>query len=62
LGLTQLDILGQIEPGVCLARLPLPNGDKHLVIKSGSFGDPATLVRIARMSGALQALTTEKQT
>ncbi len=62
LGLTQLDILGQIEPGVCLARLPLPNGVKHLVIKSGSFGDPATLVRIARMSGALQALTTEKQT
>jgi 4-hydroxythreonine-4-phosphate dehydrogenase len=62
LGLTQLDILGQIEPGVCLARLPLPGGARHLVIKSGSFGDPATLVRIARMGGALQALTTEKQT
>ena len=62
LGLTHVDILGQIEPGVCLARLPLPDGAKHLVIKSGSFGDPATLVRIARMGGTLQALTTEKQT
>lgn len=60
LGLTHLEILGQIEPGVCLARLSLPEGAKHLVIKSGSFGDPATLVRIARMGGALQALTTEK--
>ncbi len=60
LGLDHLDILGQLEPGVCLARLPLPGGAKHLVIKSGSFGDPATLVRIARMGGALRALTTEK--
>jgi uncharacterized protein YgbK (DUF1537 family) len=61
LELTQLDILGQIEPGVCLARLPLPGGTKYLVIKSGSFGDPATLVRIARQGGALQALSIEKQ-
>jgi uncharacterized protein YgbK (DUF1537 family) len=61
LELTQLDILGQIEPGVCLARLPVPGSTKYLVIKSGSFGDPATLVRIARQGGALQALSIEKQ-
>ncbi len=60
LGLDHLDILGQLEPGVCLARLPLPGGAKHLVIKSGSFGDPATLVRIARMGGALLAPATER--
>ncbi len=60
LGLDHLDILGQLEPGVCLARLPLPAGAKHLVIKSGSFGDPATLERVARMGGVLPALTIER--
>lgn len=59
LGLDHLDILGQLEPGVCLARLPLPGGAKHLVLKSGSFGDPATLVRIAHGDGTLHA--TERQ-
>lgn len=61
LGMNHLDIVGQLEPGVCLARLPLSEGAKHLVIKSGSFGDPSTLVRIARMGGALQVSTSESQ-
>lgn len=60
LGLDHLDVLGALEPGVSLARMPLFGGVRHLVLKSGSFGDPATLVRIARMGGVLQALTTER--
>jgi len=53
LGMDHLKVLGQLEPGVSLARLPGPGRARHIVIKSGSFGDPATLVRIARQGGAL---------
>ncbi len=53
LGMDHLQVLGQLEPGVSLARLPGPGRTRHIVIKSGSFGDPATLVRIARQGGAL---------
>ncbi len=55
LGLDHLQVLGQLEPGVSLARLPGSGRARHIVIKSGSFGDPATLVRIARQGGALPA-------
>lgn len=53
LGMDHLQVLGQLEPGVSLARLPGPGRARHIVIKSGSFGDAATLVRIARQGGAL---------
>ena len=53
MGITQIDVLGQVEPGVSLARMSTPGGVLHLVLKSGSFGDPGTLVRIARMGGLL---------
>lgn len=53
LGVAQLTVLGQIESGVSLARMALPGGPRHLVLKSGSFGDSDTLVRVARLGGLL---------
>lgn len=53
LGIAQIEVLGQVEPGVSLARMSTPGGVLHLVLKSGSFGDPGTLVRLARMGGLL---------
>jgi uncharacterized protein YgbK (DUF1537 family) len=41
-----LEIVGELEQGVCLARLPGSSG-RLLVIKSGSFGDDDTLLRLA---------------
>ena len=60
LGVAYLTVLGQVEPGVSLARMALPGGPRHLVLKSGSFGDPETLVRVARLGGLLPAESTER--
>jgi len=60
LGVTHLTVLGQLEPGVSLARMDLSGGPRHLVLKSGSFGDPETLVRVAHMGGLLSAESTER--
>lgn len=61
LGIGQLDVLGQIEPGVSLARISTPVGVRHLVLKSGSFGDSGTLVRVARMGGLLSKTSLERK-
>jgi D-threonate/D-erythronate kinase len=49
-GVAALTLQGELEPGVVLARaapLARPRHALHVVTKSGSFGDPATLVRLA---------------
>ncbi|MFY8103642.1 MAG: four-carbon acid sugar kinase family protein [Ramlibacter sp.] len=56
LGMEHLQVLGQLEPGISLARLPGPRRPRYLAIKSGSFGDPDTLVRLARSGGLLPAI------
>jgi uncharacterized protein YgbK (DUF1537 family) len=61
LGIAQIDVLGQVEPGVSLARMSTPGGVLHLVLKSGSFGDPGTLVRVARMGGLLSNTYLERR-
>ena len=61
LGITQMDVLGQVEPGVSLARMSTPGGMLHLVLKSGSFGDSGTLVRVARMGGLLSKTYLERR-
>jgi 4-hydroxythreonine-4-phosphate dehydrogenase len=61
LGIGQIDVLGQVEPGVSLARMSTPGGVLHLVLKSGSFGDPGTLVRVARMGGLLSKTSLERR-
>jgi uncharacterized protein YgbK (DUF1537 family) len=61
LEVSQLEVVGQIEPGVSLARMNTRGGPRHLVLKSGSFGDAQTLVRIARLSGVLHSLPNERQ-
>lgn len=53
--ITQLEVVGQIEPGVLLVRMNLHGEPRYQVLKSGSFGDAQTLVRIARRSGVLPA-------
>lgn len=50
LGVVRLQVLGQVEQGVSLARVQLGTSDKYLILKSGSFGDIDTLLRMARLS------------
>jgi uncharacterized protein YgbK (DUF1537 family) len=50
-GVTALALLGELEPGAVLARAaPAPGGPPrcplHVITKSGSFGDRATLTRL----------------
>ncbi|MCW2573827.1 MAG: hypothetical protein JWO88_3885 [Frankiales bacterium] len=47
LGATGLQVLGQMEDGISLARLQGPPSDVFLILKSGSFGDPGALLRMA---------------
>jgi len=61
LDVSQLEVVGQIEPGVSLARMNSRGGPRYLVLKSGSFGDSQTLVRIARRSGVLPPSPNERQ-
>jgi uncharacterized protein YgbK (DUF1537 family) len=42
-GVTQLEVLGEAEPGVVQARVP--GRDLILLTKAGAFGDPGTLLR-----------------
>jgi 4-hydroxythreonine-4-phosphate dehydrogenase len=42
-GVTQLEVLGEVEPGVVQAKLP--GRDLILLTKAGAFGDPGTLLR-----------------
>jgi D-threonate/D-erythronate kinase len=54
LGVSCMSVLGELEPGVILSRLP---GDMPLVVtKAGTFGDSGTLVRTI----ALLKATTRK--
>ena len=48
LGVAALDVIGELEDGVCVARLP-GQPERLLILKSGSFGDDDTLVRLARL-------------
>ncbi len=61
LGVGQIDVLGQIEPGISLARMKTPDGVRRLVLKSGSFGDRGTLARVARLGGLLTTTVLERQ-
>jgi D-threonate/D-erythronate kinase len=46
MGVKALAVVGEIEAGVCLARIP-GEPERLLVLKSGSFGDEDTLLRLA---------------
>lgn len=61
LGVGQIDVLGQIEPGISLAQMNTPDGVRRLVLKSGSFGDRETLARVARLGGLLTTTALERQ-
>lgn len=52
LGASRMLVLGQVEQGVSLARVTLATNDVHLILKSGSFGDTDTLLRMARLGHA----------
>src|SRR6185369_11867578 len=43
LGVTRLDVLGELEPGV--VRCAVPGRGLRLTLKAGAFGDPDTLLR-----------------
>ena len=57
----QIDVFGQLEPGISLARMNTPVGVRRLVLKSGSFGDRGTLVRVARLGSLLSTTALERQ-
>lgn len=61
LGVGHIDVLGQVEPGISLARMNTPDGVRRLLIKSGSFGDRGTLARLARLGGLLTTTALERQ-
>lgn len=44
LGVDRLEVLGELEPGICLSRA----GDRFFVTKAGGFGDSHSLVRVLR--------------
>jgi uncharacterized protein YgbK (DUF1537 family) len=44
LGVAQLQVLGELEPGICLSR----DGARFVVTKAGGFGDSQSLVRVLR--------------
>ncbi|MEI6116882.1 MAG: nucleotide-binding domain containing protein, partial [Burkholderiales bacterium] len=47
LGITQLQIGPQIDPGVpwCAAKSPVAGGTLHVALKSGNFGSPDFFTR-----------------
>jgi uncharacterized protein YgbK (DUF1537 family) len=45
-GITALELLGDIEPGIVLSRPRGAAGPAHVITKSGSFGDEQSLVRL----------------
>ena len=51
LGVTQLQVLGELEPGICLSR----DGARFVVTKAGGFGDSQSLVRVLRHLRAVTA-------
>jgi uncharacterized protein YgbK (DUF1537 family) len=51
LGVQQLQVLGELEPGICLSR----DGARFVVTKAGGFGDSQSLVRVLRHLRALSA-------
>jgi uncharacterized protein YgbK (DUF1537 family) len=57
-GVHSFTVLGELDPGVVLSRVPTL-GDLPLVTKAGAFGEPATLERSRR---ALHNRTTERTT
>ena len=44
LGVERLQVLGELEPGICLSR----DGARFIVTKAGGFGDSQSLVRVLR--------------
>jgi len=44
LGVGRLEVLGELEPGICLSR----DGQRFVVTKAGGFGDSQSLVRVLR--------------
>jgi uncharacterized protein YgbK (DUF1537 family) len=44
LGVERLQVLGELEPGICLSR----DGARFVVTKAGGFGDSHSLVRVLR--------------
>jgi uncharacterized protein YgbK (DUF1537 family) len=57
LGVGSMTVIGEIEPGVVLSRLP---GDLPLLVtKAGAFGDSGTLVRIRAALSRTPPLTTK---
>ncbi|HET8746831.1 MAG TPA: four-carbon acid sugar kinase family protein, partial [Ramlibacter sp.] len=44
LGVERLQVLGELEPGICLSR----DGTRFVVTKAGGFGDSQSLVRVLR--------------
>jgi 4-hydroxythreonine-4-phosphate dehydrogenase len=46
-GVTDLALLGEVAPGTVLARTAGQGPSLHVITKSGSFGDPDTLLRLA---------------
>jgi uncharacterized protein YgbK (DUF1537 family) len=46
LGITRLEVFGELEPGICLSRVGADA--RAIVTKAGGFGDPRSLVRVLR--------------
>jgi uncharacterized protein YgbK (DUF1537 family) len=44
LGIDRLEVLGELEPGICLSR----HGTRSIVTKAGGFGDAQSLARVLR--------------
>ena len=51
LGVERLQVLGELEPGICLSR----DGERFVVTKAGGFGDSQSLVRVLRHLRAVSA-------
>ena len=47
LDIDQLQVLGELEPGICLSR-PSRAESPRIVTKAGAFGDPGALLRVIR--------------
>ncbi len=54
LGIEQLEVQGELEPGVCLSRSG--PGGPVIVTKAGGFGDSRSLVRVLRHFRPLAAV------
>ena len=46
LGIERLQVIGELEPGICLSRQD--SGGPAIVTKAGGFGDRHSLVRVLR--------------